>query len=306
MMMAAHEEQGGGTGQCPPPKRATPPCFLAVCSDERRNGPCRGSAPQRTAARRRQWPGRRNARCTTRPRSGRQFLLPSRSSSTSSRSPAGGRPNLLLEPQGPQLGVQRHTALHIVDILPYVQILDVPVPQLGRGAGAIHAEARHCDARGRLSKCPRSFLTEFLSVLWCVVLRRRRNSWWKCRRSYPTLLWSGLSSRPLTLQFLMIVVAGGGWRRPSRLFSRTGLYSVQSSRFSSQTEFNSAHLASHERSSERIVEQIVEIPVSRRFGGGLQDFRPGQGPTASSDFLASSSVSPGHAGAGGFSDSSPK
>ena len=37
------------------------------------------------------------------------------------------------------------------------------------------------------------------------------------------------------------------------------------------------------------------IPVSRGFGGGLQDFRPGQGPTASSDFLASSSVSPGHA-----------
>ena len=45
--------------------------------------------------------------------------------------PGGGRPDLPLEPQGPQLGVQRHTALHIVDILPYVQILDVPVPQLG-------------------------------------------------------------------------------------------------------------------------------------------------------------------------------
>ena len=45
--------------------------------------------------------------------------------------PGGGRPDLLLEPQGPQLGVQRHTALHIVEVLPYVQILDVPVPQLG-------------------------------------------------------------------------------------------------------------------------------------------------------------------------------
>ena len=31
----------------------------------------------------------------------------------------------------PQPGVQRHTAAHIVDILPYVQILDVLVPQLG-------------------------------------------------------------------------------------------------------------------------------------------------------------------------------
>ena len=31
----------------------------------------------------------------------------------------------------PQPGVLRHTAAHIVDIVPYVQILDVPVPQLG-------------------------------------------------------------------------------------------------------------------------------------------------------------------------------
>ena len=39
-------------------------------------------------------------------------------------------------------GVQRHTAVHIVDILLYVQILDVPEP-----GGGIHAEARHCDPR---------------------------------------------------------------------------------------------------------------------------------------------------------------
>ena len=43
----------------------------------------------------------------------------------------GVRPAALLElrPQGP---VQRHTALNIVDLLPYVQIIDVPVPQMGR------------------------------------------------------------------------------------------------------------------------------------------------------------------------------
>ena len=50
---------------------------------------------------------------------------------------------------------------------------------------------------------------------------------------------------------------------------------------------STAQLASQERSSERIVEQIVD---SRVVGGGLQDFRPVQGSTASS------SVSPGHAG----------
>ena len=37
--------------------------------------------------------------------------------------------------------------------------------------------------------------------------------------------------------------------------------------------------ASQERISERIVEQIVD---SRVFGGGLQDFRPGQSSSASS------------------------
>ena len=34
----------------------------------------------------------------------------------------------LLEPR-PQPGVQRHTLEHVVEICPYVQILDVPVPQ---------------------------------------------------------------------------------------------------------------------------------------------------------------------------------
>ena len=49
--------------------------------------------------------------------------------------------------------------------------------------------------------------------------------------------------------------------------------------------------AAQERSSERIVEQIVD---SRAVGGGLQEFRPGQGSSASSSF------SPGHAGEGVF------
>ena len=57
--------------------------------------------------------------------------LPRRSSScTTRKTPRGVRPAALLEPR-PQGPVQRHTAQHIVDILPYVQILDVPVPQMG-------------------------------------------------------------------------------------------------------------------------------------------------------------------------------
>ena len=59
-------------------KRATPPCLLEVCTDERRDGPGRSDATYR--------------------------------------------------PTGPE-----NSQVHIVDNLPYVQILDVPVPQLGGG-----------------------------------------------------------------------------------------------------------------------------------------------------------------------------
>ena len=45
--------------------------------------------------------------------------------------PGGERPDLLLEPQGPQLEVQRHAAAHIEDIVPHVQILDAPGPLVG-------------------------------------------------------------------------------------------------------------------------------------------------------------------------------
>ena len=54
---------------------------------------------------------------------------------------------------------------------------------------------------------------------------------------------------------------------------------------------STVQLASQERSSERIVEQIVD---SRVVGGGLQDFRPVQGSSASS------SSSREHAGEGFF------
>ena len=56
--------------------------------------------------------------------------------------PGGGRPSLLLEPQGPQAGVQRHTMEHIADVVPMVQVLDLPVPQ---GAGQLVEVWRHLD-----------------------------------------------------------------------------------------------------------------------------------------------------------------
>ena len=44
--------------------------------------------------------------------------------------PGGVRPNLLLEPQGPQERVLQHTVEHAGAICPFVQILDAPVPQM--------------------------------------------------------------------------------------------------------------------------------------------------------------------------------
>ena len=59
----------------------------------------------------------------------------------------------------------------------------------------------------RLSKCPRPHLHPVtLAGAVCVSRSRRRNSWWKCRRSFPTLRCMGWWSRTLTFQFLMVVV----------------------------------------------------------------------------------------------------
>ena len=56
--------------------------------------------------------------------------------------PGGGRPDLLLEPQGPQAGIQRHTMEHIADVVPMVQILDIPV---SLGADQLVEVGRHLD-----------------------------------------------------------------------------------------------------------------------------------------------------------------
>ena len=53
-------------------------------------------------------------------------------------------PHLLLR-CGHRSRFQRHTTVHIVDILPFVHILDVPVPADGQPTGGGHAEAGHFD-----------------------------------------------------------------------------------------------------------------------------------------------------------------
>ena len=55
----------------------------------------------------------------------------------------------------------------------------------------------------RLSKCPRSCLSMILCARPCA-LRSWWNSWWKYRRPYLTLRYSGLWSSTWTFQFLVV------------------------------------------------------------------------------------------------------
>ena len=49
----------------------------------------------------------------------------------------------------PQGRPQQHTVEHIVDVSPFVQILDVPVPQMGGPTVGSREDARHCDPQGK-------------------------------------------------------------------------------------------------------------------------------------------------------------
>ena len=73
--------------QCPPPEGATPPCLPQVCTDERRNGPCRVSVSTTAhSARRFQGPEERyELNYTATIRSNLPPPSPSRSSSSCSR-----------------------------------------------------------------------------------------------------------------------------------------------------------------------------------------------------------------------------
>ena len=63
---------------------------------------------------------------------------------------------------------------------------------------------RKCFYTSFPAKCPRSHLHPVIAGAECASRSRRQNSWWKCRRSYPTLRYAGLWSRMLTFQFLVV------------------------------------------------------------------------------------------------------
>ena len=183
----------------------------------------------------------------------------------------GTRPDRLVGVR-PQHRVQRRTVEQIVDIALIVPALDVPVPQVENQlveacrhldlpipeqaieVPKISSPSRHCRRRVRFVEQTAEQLVEVPTII-----------------SYSSLLQRTVE------QNVDIPVGRGG-----RNVGLQGFPPRQSS---------TAQLASQERSSERIVEQIVDSHV---LGGGLQDFRPVQGSSASS------SSSREHAGEGGF------
>ena len=101
----------------------------------------------------------------------------------------------------------------------------------------------------RLSKCPRSFLKMSLCEP-LFAIRSWQNSWWKCLRSYLFTRCTGVWSRPLTFQFLVVVA----------VVSVGEVFKV---------------FAQGQNSAAFLGADHVDIPVPRR--GGLQGSRPETG-----------------------------
>ena len=166
----------------------------------------------------------------------------------------GGRPNLLLEPQGPQAGIQRHTMEHIADVVPMVQILDIPVLL---GADQLVVAFRALDLLvpeqaievPKISSSPRR-------------CRRRRVPVVQTAEQLvevPTIIsYSMLRTIEQTMDIPVPRVRGGGGGGLQGFHPGQGIPAAG-------------------------VEQIVEFPVPqrrRKRTGGFQGFFPGQNSTA--------------------------
>ena len=171
--------------------------------------------------------------------------------------PGGGRPNLLLEPQGPQAGIQRHTMEHIADVVPMVQILDIPVLL---GADQLVEVGRHLDflIPEQVIEVPKISLDKVPRHRMVDLARPPRTA--EQLVAVPTIIsYSMLRTIEQTIDIRVPQVRGGGGGGLQGFRPRQGSPAVD-------------------------VEQIIEIPVPqrrRRRSGGLQSSLPGQGSTAS-------------------------
>ena len=97
----------------------------------------------------------------------------------------------------------------LVDILPYVQILDVPVPQMGNQVVEV-LQPLDTATPEQVIEVPKLSQDR---IPQCSAVRRpqKENSWCKCPRSCPSLLCSSrLPSRSSTIQFQVVEVLVDG------------------------------------------------------------------------------------------------
>ena len=188
--------------------------------------------------------------------------------------PGGGRPDLLLEPQGPQTGVQRHFVEHLADLAPMVQILDAPVPH----KGVELADNLKCvDLQAPIEQVidvPKIFLD---SILPRSVLRRPQTA--EQLVEVPTIVaFSSLQQRTDELIVNIPVPGRGGGGRGGFQGSHPGQSStagVAEQIVEIPGRGDPQGFLPRQSTLQRTVEQLVDIPVAA--GGGLQNFRFGQG-----------------------------
>ena len=222
----------------------------------------------------------------------------------------GERPAPLLEVR-PQVWAQRHSVVQVVGAVSELPTLDVPVPQLVDQLlsfltaldSFVPEQVIEVPKIPTLSRCPRTVLSvpqtaEQLVEVPTIISYSR-----EVRISERIAEQTVFPSRDERISERIVeqtVFPSRDERISERIVEQTvfpSRYERISERIVEQTVFPSRY----ERSSERIVEQLVDIPVysrgaSRRgphdsvpavpgqsstaFGGGLQDFLPGQGFTA--------------------------
>ena len=114
---------------------------------------------------------------------------------------AGVRP-APLEERRPQSKLQRHAGIGYE----LVQALDAPVLQMVEQFPDVHHFFATClpVVAEQVIDVPKIIL-ENIPRDACVATRNWWNSWWKCRRSYPTLYCNGLWRSTSTSQFLVVV-----------------------------------------------------------------------------------------------------
>ena len=166
----------------------------------------------------------------------------------------GLRPACLAEPQGPQAGIQRHTMEHIADLVPMVQILDIPALL---GADQLVEVGRHLDLHvpeqaievPKISSSPRPPNRRFL---------------------FPVRMAEQLVEVPTIISYSMLRTIGQTMDIPVPRVREGGGGGLQG--FLPGQGIPAAG-----------VEQNVEIPVPQRRRnkiGGFQGFFPGQNSTA--------------------------